>query len=131
MLSSTTDISSFRRSIEYKIVEFECEIVNIKSSNFNSKSGILNNYLLKFRTLTTPEASSEYMPQILVFSFCHCWVYINVKHLYATLVGQEVTASATFLAKDGLIKNLMKSHLTKVEKLGKDFIREQYLKLIV
>ncbi|MDP1814203.1 MAG: hypothetical protein Q8K92_07105 [Leadbetterella sp.] len=56
------------------------------------------------------------MPQILVFSFCHCWVYINVKHLYATLVGQEVKASTTFLAKDGL---LQKFNVVAFDKGGK------------
>ncbi|OYU92646.1 MAG: hypothetical protein CFE21_23115 [Bacteroidetes bacterium B1(2017)] len=90
--------------------------MNVKSSNFNSKSGILNNYLLKFRTLTTPEASSEYIPQILVFSFCHCSVYINLKHLYATLVGQGVQASAPFLGKDGL---LQKFNVVEFDKGGK------------
>jgi predicted thioesterase len=48
-------------------------------------------------------------------------VDINVKHLYATPVGQEVTATATHLGKEGLLHKFNVVAFDKGGKIGEGF----------
>ena len=48
-------------------------------------------------------------------------VEINVKHLYATPIGQEVTASATYLGKEGLLHKFNVVAFDKGGKIGEGF----------
>lgn len=48
-------------------------------------------------------------------------VDINVKHLYATPVGQEVTATATYLGKEGLLHKFNVVAFDKGGKIGEGF----------
>jgi predicted thioesterase len=48
-------------------------------------------------------------------------VEINVKHLYATPVGQEVTATATYLGKEGLLYKFNVVAFDKGGKIGEGF----------
>jgi predicted thioesterase len=56
-------------------------------------------------------------------------VDLNIKHLNATPVGQEVTATATYIGIKDCSSNLKLMHLIMEVKLEKDFIQEQLLKL--
>jgi fluoroacetyl-CoA thioesterase len=48
-------------------------------------------------------------------------VDINVKHIYATPVGQEVTATATYLGKEGLLYKFNVVAFDKGGKIGEGF----------
>jgi fluoroacetyl-CoA thioesterase len=48
-------------------------------------------------------------------------VEINVKHLYATPIGQEVTATATYLGKEGLLHKFNVVAFDKGGKIGEGF----------